>query len=227
MVVFIVFAVMLAIVFIVIVTSSKPFATGAFAQLQEHEQRVRDALQLDEFASGDGRAIGVSCARKAVAVLESSGTGSWVPFARIAAVEIAREYETHESSYAQTQTSRGSQALGAAVGAAVAGPAGLVVGGLSSKSTTVSYGSSYQRLSVVHLKLRLYSEDTPFLSVPVHGEEAVERIAARVQNEIEQRGPAVPTSEEMRLPFERMQVPDLVTPLLERPQPGWWQRTFG
>lgn len=75
-------------------------------------------------------------------------------FDQLVAAEVVRDGNSI------TKTNRGGQVAGAAVGAALLGPAGLLLGGLT--------GSKRQEEKIKRLALRIYTNDliTPFVEVP-------------------------------------------------------------
>jgi hypothetical protein len=112
--------------------------------------------------------------------------------------------------------------IGAGIGAAVAGPAGAVIGGLSGKTETFSHSSSSEYLDHVELKLRLLSNEVPVMKLTFGSDiDDVERIAARIATAIEHRGTDSSTPD-LGAPFENFVVsapPEFSV--------GWWKKTFG
>ena len=185
-----------------IVFYDRRISTNFARSMKTWEAGLRDQLGLDEVTLGHRQAVGLSTQRNSIAIIERSGDGYWIPLDTIAAVELVREYGTLESSFSETRTNRGSQVIGAAVGGVIAGPAGAVVGGLSGKTTTHSFGSSVEHSEAIHLKMRLQSDQTPFVSILLRDEAQVERIAARIQNAIERRGGHLTDVQSIDAPFE-------------------------
>ena len=179
--------------------------------------------------------LGVNVRKRAIAVVRSNGHGKWIPFEAIAGVELTPFYTRIEEGTSETSTRRGSQLIGAGIGAAIAGPAGMVVGGLSGGSRTQSSSSSSEFLSEMEIKLRLFSEEEPLLkwrlSGPVDfdpetkqfegGLDGLERIAARLATEIECRQTSAEAAKRVSS-FETFTVSPL--PVVEE---GLWSKTFG
>ena len=130
-------------------------------------------------------------------------------------------YSTSNRSTSQTSTRRGSQLLGAGIGSAIAGPAGLIVGGLSGKTKTTTRGSSTESLSSLELKLRLRSDELPFVSLTFGwiGAGGVETIAARVANYLDRNSPVADLEKQALRRFSVAPRPTV--------RPGWFTRTFG
>jgi hypothetical protein len=185
-------------------------------------EAVRKELDLADFILGVGAAIGFDKSHGKIAVVQSTGAGHWIPIEGIRGVELHPIYETSETTLAETSTNRGSQLLGAAVGGAVAGPAGLVVGGLSGKTSTVAHTSSDTYLAALELRLKLRSDDMPGRKLRFEGAQCavVEKFADRLAWEVEKRAPGA-DGQKCHV-FETLQAPA---------QPanvdGWWTRTFG
>lgn len=112
--------------------------------------------------------------------------------------------------------------LGAAVGGALAGPAGAVVGGLSGKTTTHSFSNSTRYLASLELRLKLRNDDMPGLKLLFDGLEsaAVEKFADRLLWEIEKRGPSSEARKSVSFDTFNASPRPLVAS-------GWWTRTFG
>jgi hypothetical protein len=205
-------------------------------QHQQWKRSTKETLGLADVAYGPVT-LGINVDRRMLATIRRDGRGEWIPYDAVAGVELTPFYMRIDEGTSETTTHRGSQLIGAGLGAALAGPAGMIVGGLSGGSRTESFGSSSEFLSELELKIRLFSEQEPLLKLrfsvtelgqfdPVTkrlegGPEDVERIAARLATELECRGPKKRATNAYRS-FEQLTV---ATPT---PVPkGWWQRTFG
>lgn len=125
------------------------------------EQRIRGIEDFSAdivFKSGScDNAIAIDKQNKMIAVvLDAVKTHSKAynpivyPFDELIAVEIVK------NDMSITKTNRGSQAAGAAIGGALLGPAGLLLGGLS--------GSKRRESKITNLSLKLYTND---LDLPV------------------------------------------------------------
>ena len=202
-------------------SSSMDKTKRAYGSRNDWVKEVSSQLALTEFADDQRQSLGVNVARKKLAIIERDGSGIWVEFDRIAHIEIIPLYSTYHESTGQTSTRRGSQLFGAGIGAAIAGPAGLIVGGLSGKTETVTRGSSRESLTSLELKLRLRSEELPFVKMTFDwlNSDEVERIAARVANSLDQTSPVADLEKQA---FQRFSVAPRPTM-----RAGWWTRTFG
>ena len=189
--------------------------------IRDWAKLVSSELSLTELADDNWNSIGVNAVKKELAIIDNDGTGFWIEFNRIAHIELVPTYSTSYRSTSSTSTRRGSQLLGAGIGSAIAGPAGLIVGGLSGKTRTTTQGSSTESLSSVELKLRLRSSELPFLSLTFRwlGTD-LETIAARVENFLDGNPPVVAGLEEQA--FRRFSV--VPRPVL---RVSWWTKTFG
>lgn len=99
---------------------------------------------VDAFATGMG--ISMNPQIREVIVTRRDGGIARVGFKEIIDVEVCRDDLT------VTKTSRGSQAAGAAVGFALLGPVGLLVGGLTgSKTTTAKISKASLRIYTINL----------------------------------------------------------------------------
>jgi len=138
---------------------------------------------------------------------------------------------SHESGTTSvTSTNRGSQLASGVVGAAFAGPLGIVVGGLSGSQTTTSTNTV---IETIELRFRLDSEALPILKLKVDsvGYPTAERLVARLRNAMERGDAAVSNySDEGAGDFGASVSAVLPVPpadILAQKQLGWWQRTFG
>lgn len=206
--------------FVVLYKGSATKTRDANSQLHDWRNTLKKELGAATIAENARWTIGWNDELKSLALVEHSGAGKWIPAWQIRALELEPHYSQHHESTSQTRTSRGSQLVGAGVGAALAGPAGLVVGGLSGNTTTDSFGFSEQYLDSLTIKLRLDSTDQPLLNLGFSRDlHEVEIIAAHIQNALEDR------------PRRPKQSPDALKPFAVTPRPvvdaGWWSKTFG
>lgn len=183
---------------------------------------------------GRGRLLGVNLQRRALAIIGVNGSGKWIPYDAIAGVELTPFYSRIEEGGSETTTRRGTQLIGAGIGAAIAGPAGLVVGGLSGGSRTQTSSSSSDVLSSMELKLRLFSDVEPLLNLSFENEpdfnwetktyegglDSLERIAARLATEIERR-----KARAKKPRFDTFET--ISTKAAPHADEGWWSSTFG
>lgn len=201
---------------------------------RQWRQAIKQRLSLTDFVH-DGYAIGVNIQRRAVAFIRADGHGKWIPYDAVAGVELTPFYSRIEEGVSESTTRRGSQLIGAGIGAALAGPAGLVVGGLSGGARTESISSTSEFLSEMELKLRLLSDDEPLLKLRFSnridydpetekfdgGLDDLERIAARLATDIDSRKDKARAHDHSES-FEQFSVaacPHVVE--------GWWSKTFG
>lgn len=205
----------------VVVSNISKTTTAASDAYRTWSSKFVAAFGVEEVVRDLGHAIGASLCRRQLAIVNRGGHGRWIDFDQIAAVELTPIYDRIDQSTSQTTTRRGSQLIGAGLGAAVAGPAGLIVGGLSGNTTTETRGSSSQFLSRLELNLRIFDDAIPNLKLSItSGYDEAERLAARLANIIDQRGTKyVPSSRSTDSTF-------ITDPLPSMPR-GWWQRTFG
>jgi hypothetical protein len=112
------------------------------------------------FAPGD--AIGVNYDKRQMG-FSSSGRNLILPFSSLVSVEIV------ENGSTVSKSSRGSQLLGAAVGGALAGGVGAIIGGLSGAS------ASRQKVSKVSLHVITDSPDAPFFELKVFHDAEIEK----------------------------------------------------
>lgn len=135
------------------------FNKGAENYLEQRIRGIEDFSADIVFKSGScDNAIAIDKQNKMIAVvLDAVKTHSKAyhpivyPFNDLIAVEIVK------NDMSITKTNRGSQAAGAAIGGALLGPAGLLLGGLS--------GSKRHESKITNLSLKLYTND---LDLPVH-----------------------------------------------------------
>jgi hypothetical protein len=203
---------------------------------QQWRRSTKEKLGLTDIAYGPVT-LGVNVASRMLAIIRRDGNGEWIPYDAVAGVELTPIYRRIDEGTSETTTRRGSQIIGAGLGAAVAGPAGMIVGGLSGGTRTESFSSSSEFLSELELKIRLFNEHEPLLKLRFSvtdlaqfdpatkrlegGADDLERIAARLATEVECRGPDKRGTNAYRS-FEQL--------IVGGPPPvpkGWWQRTFG
>ena len=141
---------------------------------------------------------GIDPDTRVLVIVGSKGRGHRFTYDHVASVELTPIYEHHDAGTATTTSNRGSQLISAGVGAAIAGPAGLVVGGLSGSRTTTHDSVSTAELDRIELKIRLYFDDLPVVKIvaPSYAATQAERLAARLANAIDQRG-GVPKVKDM------------------------------
>jgi hypothetical protein len=100
--------------------------------------------------------VGIRSADREIVVSTAEGRHV-LPFEKLRGVSLTPIMETVFESTGESHTNRGSQIIGAGLGAAVAGPAGLIVGGLSGSQSTASTSTSSAH--VVDLELDLFFRD--------------------------------------------------------------------
>ncbi|WP_265562497.1 hypothetical protein [Sphingomicrobium arenosum] len=114
--------------------------TNALATLPDFS-----ASLVHHAVTGSKNSLALSVDQQKFAILPCEGEPRVFDFDQLVAVEVEQNGST------LTKTNRGSQAAGAAIGGALLGPAGLIVGGLS--------GSSRQVEKVSSLALKIYTND--------------------------------------------------------------------
>lgn len=202
-------------------------------EASDWRKEISNRLGLTDVV-GSGHIVGVNLERRSFAFIGADGTGKWVPFDAVAGVELTPIFSTFEEGTVETKTRRGAQLIGAGLGAAIAGPAGLIVGGLSGGSTATHSSSSTEVLDAMELKVRLFSDVEPLLKIHIEnslyfdpiakhfegGLESVERLAARLATEIERRDPSLKSP--CFASFGTINVGRA-----PRTQEGWWSSKFG
>lgn len=206
---------------------SAALAGGRLAEQSRERRRwvasVRHHHDVKHVISDNHLAFGLDPARKRFVVVKRNGDGSLYSYDHIAAVLLTPTYITKISSTAETKSRRGSQIVSAGLGAAVAGPAGLVVGGLSGSTTTTTHGTSHEELQSLELEVRLFCDDQPrtTISVDAADEKEARDFAARLANIIEQRV-TQPAAMGAPIAIET----ELIDPEAMPRQKGWFARTF-
>jgi hypothetical protein len=109
---------------------------------------VPDSIYL---GGSKGSAVAVDSGKSKLAILGAGGNVSVVDFSDVLGVEVLR------NGTSITKTNRGSQVAGAAVGAVLLGPVGLLLGGVT--------GSKRQDEKVKRLSIKIFIND---LKSPVH-----------------------------------------------------------
>ena len=176
----------LTIVFVIVQgNKNRKLATEAM-------QRVQSIYKIDEIyvSSEDRSLVGISFDEHKI-ILGSGNQEAAYDFAQIASVEVV------ENGTTVTQTNRGSQLLGAAVGGLAFGAVGAVVGGLSgsSRSRGRLRGISLKvivddRLRPVHMICFLQSSDEKGLDpddlLARKAQGSVDRVHAHILNAMRQ-----------------------------------------
>ncbi|UVO50995.1 hypothetical protein M0208_10875 [Sphingomonas sp. SUN019] len=231
----------LVIAVVLIFASLHTSAVSAEADRKEKFERVAQATMehslVHALAAGDV-IIGAAPAQRALFYKMAEQQEVWIPYSALAGVELTPIWQVSEDNVGETRTKRGNQLVSAGIGAALAGPVGAVIGGLSAKTTTTSFSSTSRLLSSLELKLRIKDPRKPFLSLEITERNiagtnvtselrhAAESLAALIANNVEENEkPAqlVPaTSDPTLFPESR----DTARQPYQ-PQRGWWQRTFG
>jgi hypothetical protein len=194
-----------------------------------YEVSVATAHKVVDVVSDGKITLGIDPKSKTLVIVDARGNGHRYTYDHVAAIELAAVFEREEEGTTETRTSRSSQLIGAGVGVALAGPVGLAVGGLSGKKISSHTTTSKERLDHLDLKLRLFCDDQPAVTVsaPAHAQVVAERLAARLANAIDQRmasrkklsNPVAITTEL----FTNQQL--AVAGDLD--QRGWWAKTMG
>lgn len=197
-------------------------------------KEIENQLELTDVVFS-GHLLGANRKKRALAHVRADGHGKWIPYNLVAGIELTPCYESIEEGSSVTTTRRGSQIIGAGIGAALAGPAGLIVGGLSGSTSTESRSRSSEYLSSMELKLRLYSEIDPLLKFSFEnkfqfdpetneytgGLDGLERIAARLATEIDARPDA------KSRPKTNTKLETFTVQARPAANEGWWSSTFG
>jgi hypothetical protein len=191
--------------------------------------RVASTHKVIDVVSDGTCAAGIDPSTGTLVVVGSDGSGHRFNYDHVASVELTPVYEHHDVGTSTTKVGRGSQLVSAGIGAAIAGPAGLVVGGLTgSKSTAISSVQTTE-LDRIELRVRLHCDDLPVFRIVAsrHALGEVERFAARLTNVIEKRN-KVPENIAKPLRVETILERDAQLPgqLATSSRKGWWARTF-
>ena len=123
-------------------------ASGAIALIPDFTPTLTENLGFNR------PSLSIDSDSKRFAVIPANLPPKVYDFHQLIAVEVERDGQS------VTKSNRGSQVAGAAVGAVLLGPAGLLVGGLT--------GSKRQEEKVKRLTLKLYTNDlvSPLVEVP-------------------------------------------------------------
>jgi hypothetical protein len=120
---------------------------------------------LDHVVTGSGASfVGLKTDCHTILIHDNSALREF-SYDQLRAVSLVPVNETISETTGEQRTNRGSQIIGAAVGSALAGPAGLVVGGLSGSTSMTSTTQSNEHLADLELELRLNDEDAPRITL--------------------------------------------------------------
>lgn len=130
--------------------------------------------------------VGVNHAHKSLALYKRDDCSVLIPISMIGHVELDLERQQADTTQFQTQSKLSSQVTRGVIGGMVAGPIGAAVGGLTANQKGSSETVQTSKVVGSNLKIRLRSSEHPILSLYIKDVGAAERIAARLQNAIEE-----------------------------------------
>lgn len=143
--------------------------------IQEHDRKAALAVaektfgerfgKIDHHFTRENACIGIDWANERLILGRTIEEAATYPLASVrdANVEIDGVNVTH--STATTKTGRGSQVAGGAAGAALLGPAGLLLGGLSGKSTTTGQATEERYIRSIKLVIRTADRAAPLRDI--------------------------------------------------------------
>lgn len=140
--------------------SRKPHEKGRLALKASGE--AKDLYNL-AFAvvDPDSRMIGLRPASKQVVARTRDGTFVELTYKALRSVSLTPVLCTFSESSGQTTTRRGSQIIGASLGGVVAGPLGMVVGGLSGGQTHQSITTTNSSTGDLELEVFFRDDQLP------------------------------------------------------------------
>lgn len=139
--IFLMFGIIFIGIMIILVTTQSATENKLSTKLSSIHQFTPSASYVSTISK---HGIAIDIERRKIAIART-GLPTVIDFADIVAVELVRDNNSVH------KTNRGSQFTGAAVGAVLLGPVGLIVGGLS--------GSKRQENKIKRLSLRLYTKN--------------------------------------------------------------------
>ena len=229
---FVVFIMVVILFGAYIATELSNVQTNSVADAANRNARLAEVTKAFDLADGfwaGGIVVGYNRDNRQLLLFRSDTNKAMVPINGIKEADLL--VTSHESGTTSvTSTNRGSQLASGVVGAAFAGPLGIVVGGLSGSQTTTSTNTV---IETIELRFRLDSEALPILKLKVDsvGYPTAERLVARLRNAMERGDAAVSNySDEGAGDFGASVSAVLPVPpadILAQKQLGWWQRTFG
>ncbi len=173
-------------------------------------------------------ALGVNSDNRKIGVFRRDGDGYVLTGDHVRSVELTPIYQTVTDSTGETRTNRGSQLLSAGIGSAIAGPVGLLAGGLSGSTRNVSQSVSQQNLVSMEINVRFLSDEVPLVVIATGMVDDAREIAARLANMIDMRPAALdalpPVQSVQTVPLTDEEFASLPLAPVQR---GWWSRTFG
>jgi len=217
-------------------------------RLEESERAwvrsIKTSHQLPSIVYNQTTAVAFNISTKRIGVFQRNGDGYLLNADHLAAVEFKSEYMNFTSGIGETTTNRGSQLVSAGVGAAVAGPVGMLAGALSGSTQTQTHSSTQRVLTSASLQIRFFSDDMPVVAMATSMVDEARQLAARFANIIDLRTsipsdlpPAqfvhtnmlttagITASEEFAATTAPERIAAATPP--ESVRRGWWQRTFG
>ncbi|QNM82282.1 hypothetical protein H8M03_09675 [Sphingomonas sabuli] len=154
-------------------------------------EAARKELQCDYAIVGaGGTLLGLSSDEDLIIVRTPDGTASRLPYNALRAVTLTPTLRSTSVSAGQSRTRRGSQLIGAGAGAALAGPVGALIGGLSGPQQHETKTHSSDHITTLELELFFRDDGLPRVSVVATGnygalpvkQDAFKDIAARLAN---------------------------------------------
>lgn len=165
--------IVLAIVIGIVLIGIVLLALGANSLIAKNQKRIADAHIHIEARFGPGdyfvalnprRAFGIAWGRKGVVFAEQDNETDLLPFDAVRDVTIEVDGMMVTESRNVTKTNRGSQLVSGAVGGALLGPAGILVGGLSGSSKTIGKAVETKNVQSVKLTIRTNDQTHPLRS---------------------------------------------------------------
>ena len=118
---------------------------------EEARKNLEDRFGTGEYCvvNKNKHCIGINWERETFIIGDMLNDISEVPFRNIVAAEIEFDGATVTATKAVSRTNRGSQLVGAGVGAALAGPAGFIVGGLTGSTRTDEKSVGIRSINII------------------------------------------------------------------------------
>lgn len=158
-------------------------------------EAARKELQCEHAIVGaGGTLLGLRADENLIIISSAGGTANPLPYSALRAVTLTPTIHSTSVSTGQSRTLRGSQLIAAGAGAALAGPVGILVGGLSGRQQHESTTYSSDRVTALELELFFRDDRLPRMSIVASGnygplplkQDAFKDMAARLANIAEQ-----------------------------------------
>jgi hypothetical protein len=161
----------------------------------EHERHM---LDLDcVLVDAVGRLVGLRAQQKQLVIRSREGELCELPYSALRAVTLTPEYSRTSYSDGEVRTRTGSAIVRAGLGAAVAGPVGAIIGGLSAPQISEARTEHDETVSVLELEMFFRDERHPrfvmhgigaYSVVSYEVSEAFKDMAARLANVVDRLG---------------------------------------